>query len=178
VLLTLVCAVVMWRHTPGGFNEPALSSGADTEVVTWSRRARWIALAFVPSSLMLAVTAYISTDVAAVPLLWVIPLALYLITFVAAFSSYSPRVVSVCNRYLPLVLLFLAFLLMPEARLPLGGMAGTHLAAFTVLAILCHGCLAADRPSPAHLTDFYLSQAIGGALGGVFNTLLAPVLFK
>ena len=178
VLLTLVCAVVMWRHTPGGFNEPALSSGADTEVVTWSRRARWIALAFVPSSLMLAVTAYISTDVAAVPLLWVIPLALYLITFVAAFSSYSPRVVSVCNRYLPLVLLFLAFLLMSEARLPLAGMAATHLAAFTVLAILCHGFLAADRPSPAHLTDFYLSLAIGGALGGVFNTLLAPVLFK
>jgi hypothetical protein len=108
----------------------------------------------------------------------VIPLALYLITFVVAFSSYSPRVVSICNKYLPLVLLFLAWQLMSEARLPLPAMAATHLVAFTVLAILCHGFLAADRPSPAHLTDFYLSLAIGGALGGVFNTLLAPVLFK
>ena len=66
---------------------PATGRGA-SETVTWSRRARWIALAFVPSSLMLAVTAYLSTDVAAVPLLWVIPLALYLITFVVTFSTY------------------------------------------------------------------------------------------
>jgi hypothetical protein len=178
LVLTLVCAVVMWRRAPVDIRANTSSTDVDTEHVTWRRRGRWIVLAFVPSSLMLAVTAYISTDVAAVPLLWVIPLALYLITFVLAFSSYSPRVVSVCNKYVPLVLLFLAWQLMSEARLPLPAMAATHLVAFTVLAMLCHGFLAADRPSPAHLTDFYLSLAIGGALGGVFNTLLAPVLFK
>src|SRR6185503_11864386 len=156
---------------------PAASSGEDADIVTWSRRARWIALAFVPSSLMLAVTAYISTDIAAVPLLWVIPLAIYLITFVVTFSSYSPRVVSVCNRLFPLVLLYLTWLLTSEARLPLAAMTAMHLVAFFYLAVLCHGYLSADRPSTTHLTDFYLSLAVGGALGGVFNSLLAPLLF-
>ncbi len=154
----------------------AADAGADP--VTWSRRVRWIALAFVPSSLMLAVTAYLSTDIAAVPLLWVIPLALYLITFVVTFSAYSARVVAVCDRFFPLVLLYLTWLLVSEARLPLVPMAATHLVAFFVIAILCHGALAADRPATTHLTDFYLSLAIGGALGGVFNSLLAPLLFK
>ena len=177
VVLTIICAIVMWRrvsvvatHSPAAVEEGA---GA----VTWSRRVRWIALAFVPSSLMLAVTAYLSTDVAAVPLLWVIPLALYLITFVVTFSTYSTRVVAVCNRFFPLVLLYLTWLLVSEARLPLAPMAATHLIAFFVIAIVCHGALAADRPAATRLTDFYLSLAIGGALGGVFNSLLAPVLF-
>src|SRR5688500_2723938 len=178
VTLTLVCAVVMWRRTPGAFSEPAESSGADIEVVTWTRRARWIALAFVPSSLMLAVTAYISTDIAAVPLLWVIPLAIYLITFVVTFSSYSPRAVSLYSRFFPVVILYLTWMLVGEARLPLAAMAATHLVAFFVLALLCHGYLAADRPSPTDLTDFYLSLAVGGALGGLFNSMLAPLVFK
>jgi hypothetical protein len=178
VSLTLVCAIVMWRRTPGAFSEPAASSEADSEVVTWSRRARWIALAFVPSSLMLAVTSYISTDIAAVPLLWVIPLAIYLITFVLTFSSYSPRVVSVCNRFFPLVLLYLTWLLTSEARLPLAAMTAMHLVAFFYLAVLCHGYLSADRPSTTHLTDFYLSLAVGGALGGLFNSIVAPLIFN
>ena len=76
------------------------------------------------------------------------------------------------------MLLYLTWLLVSEARLPLAPMAATHLVAFFVLATLCHGALAEDRPSTAHLTDFYLSLAIGGALGGVFNSLLAPLLFR
>ena len=178
VLLTMTCAVVMWRRAPGDIRATAPSADVEAERVTWGRRARWISLAFVPSSLMLAVTAYISTDVAAVPLLWVIPLALYLITFVVTFSSYSPRAVSLYNRYFPLVLVYLTWQLVSETRLPLPVMAATHLVAFFVIAILCHGFLAADRPAPSHLTDFYLSLAIGGALGGVFNSVLAPLLFK
>src|SRR6185295_19590359 len=101
-----------------------------------------------------------------------------LLTFVVTFSAYAPRVVSFCNRFFPLVLLYLTWLLVSEARLPLAPMAATHLLAFFVLAILCHGFLSADRPSPAHLTDFYLSLSVGGALGGVFNTLVAPLLFN
>ncbi len=175
VVLTVVCAIVMWRRTAGA---AAPASAADpTEDVTWGRRLRWIALAFVPSSLMLAVTAYLTTDVAAVPLLWVIPLALYLITFVVTFSTYATRFVAVCNRFFPLVLLYLVWLLASEARLPLPPMAASHLIAFFVIATLCHGALASDRPATSRLTDFYLSLAIGGALGGVFNTLVAPVLF-
>jgi hypothetical protein len=94
------------------------------------------------------------------------------------FSSYSPRAVSLYNRYFPLVLVYLTWELVSETRLPLPALAATHLVAFFVIAMLCHGFLAADRPPSSHLTDFYLSLAIGGALGGVFNTLLAPLLFK
>ncbi|HVG53471.1 MAG TPA: fused MFS/spermidine synthase [Vicinamibacterales bacterium] len=177
LVLTLVCAVVMVARAP----RVAEASPQDTpggEVVTWGRRARWIALAFVPSSLMLAVTAYISTDVAAVPLLWVIPLALYLITFVITFSSWSGRVVAFCDRFFPLVLVYLIWLIAGEARPPLAPMAAAHLLAFFVIAMLCHGALAENRPATSHLTDFYLSMAVGGALGGIFNSLVAPMLFR
>jgi hypothetical protein len=176
--LTVVCAAVMWRRAQA-VNGPS-SDQADTsaEVITWRRRARWVALAFVPSSLMLAVTAYLSTDVAAMPLLWVIPLALYLATFVITFSTYSTRSMAVCVRVFPFALLYLTWLMLSEAPLPLAVTAGTHLAAFVVIAVLCHGTLAHDRPSTAYLTDFYLSLSVGGALGGVFNSLLAPLLFR
>jgi spermidine synthase len=175
VVLTVVCAIVMWRRAPREAEVRTAAPG--TDIVTWGRRARWIAFAFVPSSLMLAVTAYLSTDIAAVPLLWVVPLALYLITFVITFSAFAPRVVSVCERFFPLVLLYLVWLITSEARLPLAPMTATHLLAFFVVATLCHGALAKDRPAPSHLTDFYLSLSVGGALGGVFNSLLAPMLF-
>jgi spermidine synthase len=176
VLFTVVCAVVMWRRTIGVAGTTP-EAATDQEHVTWGRRLRWIALAFVPSSLMLAVTAYLTTDVAPVPLLWVIPLALYLITFVVTFSGYAARVGAVCARIFPLVLLYLTWLLTSEARLPLAPMAATHLVAFFVLAMMCHGALADDRPATSHLTDFYLSLAVGGALGGVFNTIVAPLVF-
>jgi spermidine synthase len=178
VALTVLCSVVMWRRTTAANDRPTTAEPADEPSVTWRRRARWIALAFVPSSLMLAVTAFLSTDVAAVPLLWVVPLALYLLTFVLTFSPSATRLVAVCDRYFPLLLMYLVFFLVSEARLPLGAMAAAHLLAFLVIAILCHGALAQDRPSASHLTDFYLSLAMGGALGGVFNSLIAPVLFN
>jgi hypothetical protein len=177
VALTLLCAVVMWRRAPRSIRiTPERIS--DTDVVTWKRRARWIALAFVPSSLMLAVTAYLSTDVAAIPLLWVLPLGLYLMTFVIAFSRYSTGVMRFCRELFALVILYLTWHLVSEVRLLLIPMIVTHLFTFFVIAMLCHGTLAEDRPAPAHLTDFYLALAIGGALGGVFNSVLAPVLFN
>jgi len=174
--LTVVCALVMWRRAPA-VAAPS-NDDASTSAITWRRRTWWIALAFVPSSLMLGVTAYLSTDVAAMPLLWVIPLALYLVTFVITFSTYSTRALAVGVRVFPFALLYLTWLILSQAPLPLAATAATHLIAFFVIAILCHGTLAHDRPSTAHLTDFYLSLAVGGALGGVFNSLLAPLLFR
>ena len=178
VAVTVVCAIVMWRRAPEAVTGAADRTDEVREVVPWGRRLRWTALAFVPSSLMLAVTAYLSTDVAAVPLLWVIPLALYLITFVITFSGYGRRTVAVCARYFPLILLVLTFLIVSETQLPLVSMAGAHLIAFFVIAILCHGTLAEERPATSHLTGFYLSLSVGGALGGVFNSLLAPLMFR
>ena len=110
VMLGLVgaCAWVALRRAGDRASrapEPVAPTGSQAAPVTGMRKARWVLLAFVPSSLMLAVTAYLSTDIAAVPLLWVIPLALYLVTFVVTFSAYAPRVVAVCHVAFPLILL-------------------------------------------------------------------------
>jgi len=135
-------------------------------------------LAFVPSSLMLAVTTYLSTDVAAVPLLWTVPLSLYLLTFVLAFGSSSRSVTALADRALPLFALPLTLFMVVAVRIELWMAIPVHLLAFTAVALLCHGRLADDRPPPESLTEFYLWTAFGGMLGGLFNTLAAPVLFN
>ena len=174
-VLAGACAIVAWRGT-----EAAASAGAfDEEVSPSSRqRARWVALAFVPSSLMLAVTTYISTDIAAVPLLWVVPLGLYLLTFVAAFSSRTEALRRHARVAFPLLLVPLALLMCTGAKLPQALMFVPHVLAFVTAAFLCHAELADGRPSPAHLTEFYLWISFGGMLGGLFNVLAAPFLFK
>jgi hypothetical protein len=155
--------------------EPA---AAPVEALTWRRRAIWIALAFIPSSLMLAVTTFFSTDVAPVPLFWIAPLALYLLTFVVAFSGRSASWQSVADRFIPLVVLPLVVLMIVGGRIPLWEAIPLHLTAFTMAALVCHGRLALDRPAPVHLTEFYFWIAFGGMLGGLFNTLAAPLLFS
>jgi hypothetical protein len=127
---------------------------------------------------MLAVTTYFSTDIAPVPLFWIAPLALYLLTFVVAFSAGSASARSIADRFMPLVVLPLVVLMIAAAGIPLVLAIPLHLAAFTMAALVCHGRLAADRPAPTHLTEFYFWIAFGGMLGGVFNTLAAPLLFS
>ena len=141
------------------------------------RRMAWIAMAFVPSSLMLGVTTYISTDIAAVPLLWVMPLSLYLITFMIAFSPRNPLTLPRLAALLPIAVVALSITLSGAVRLPLGMLVGVNLAVFFVAALLAHARLAADRPSVRYLTEFYLLLAVGGALGGLFNALVAPAIF-
>ncbi|HJZ74761.1 MAG TPA: fused MFS/spermidine synthase [Vicinamibacterales bacterium] len=150
----------------------------DDSRITWEQRATWTALAFVPSSLMLAVTTYFSTDIAPVPLFWIAPLALYLLTFVVAFSTRSAAARSFSDRFIPLLVLPLVILMVAGAGFSLWGAIPLHLAAFTMAALVCHGRLAAGRPAAAHLTEYYFWIAFGGMLGGVFNTLAAPVLFS
>jgi hypothetical protein len=137
-----------------------------------------MALAFIPSSLMLAVTTYFSTDIAPVPLFWIAPLALYLLTFVAAFGTRAASVRSIADRFMPLAVLPLVLLMVARLGLPLALAIPLHLGAFTLAALVCHGRLAAIRPHPAHLTEFYFWIAFGGMLGGMFNTLAAPLLFS
>ena len=158
---------------------PALSAAQGIAATpAWERRATWTALAFIPSSLMLAVTTYFSTDIAPVPLFWIAPLALYLVTFVVAFSTRSASVRSIADRFMPLLALPLVVLMIAGASLPLSLAIPLHLVAFTMAALVCHGRLAADRPATIHLTEFYFWIAFGGMLGGLFNTLLAPLLFS
>ena len=139
--------------------------------------ARWIALALVPSSLLLGVTSYLSTDVAAVPLLWVVPLSLYLLTFVVAFATRPPIPHWLVVWLQPALTLPLVVMLVWGTNRPLWMLGALHLAVFFVTALMCHGELARTRPPAEQLTAFYLWISVGGALGGAFNVLLAPRIF-
>lgn len=142
------------------------------------QRTRWVVLSFLPSSLLLGVTSHLSTEVAAIPLMWVVPLTLYLATFVLVFARRPWIRADLLRRVFPILLVPLVMLFDLHATEPVGGLAVLHLAVFFVAALLCHGNLAASRPAAENLTGFYLWLAVGGALGGIFNGLVAPLIFS
>ena len=151
-----------------------------TGAVTWTRVLRWVALAFVPSSLMLGATTYITTDIAAIPLLWVAPLALYLLSFIIVFSRVPAWVHKGMVLVLPLLVLTLLFFMLSEMKTSSHWIAwslGLHLTTLFVVSMVCHGELARDRPAPKYLTGYFLWMSVGGVLGGLFNGLLAPLIF-
>ena len=160
------------------FDEMPVASRESAERLTVWRRVRWVLLSFVPSSMLLAVTTYLSTDVASIPLLWIVPLALYLLTFVIVFAR---KIVIFRHSFAvwlqPPFLLILAVAIALMMQRSVTALAPTHLAAFFLTALVCHGELAKDRPSVSHLTEFYLWMSVGGMLGGVFNVLVAPHVF-
>jgi hypothetical protein len=184
-LLTLLvggCAVTVLLTKPAqpnvaGAAEPPPEAAAP-EVLTPLRRLRWIAYSFVPSSLLLGVTAYITTDVAPIPLFWVVPLALYLATFILVFAKRPPLSHRLMVRVLPFAATATIMMLLVQASTPMSLILLVHLATFFLAAMVCHGDLAADRPGPTHLTEFYLWVSVGGVLGGVANGLIAPVIFS
>lgn len=146
--------------------------------IAWPRLSLWVFLSFVPCSLMLGVTFYISTDVAATPLFWVLPLALYLLSFVVTFES-KPLI-----SHAWVVRNTLIFLLFPIISFIFGiqqisavQIIIAHLLGFFMLALLCHGELVRIRPEARQLTTFYFCLALGGVLAGIFNGLVAPRLF-
>ncbi|MFN0133495.1 MAG: fused MFS/spermidine synthase [Phycisphaerales bacterium] len=142
-------------------------------------RLLWLLLAAIPSSLTLGVTQHLSTDVAAAPLLWVIPLSIYLLSFMIAFGSRPLLNTFNLARLAPLVIVTLVLAsLVRGFRLPTSALTAIHLLTLALLATLCHSLLARRRPDPARLTEFYLYLALGGVLGGAFNALLAPTLFN
>ncbi len=144
----------------------------------WALRARWIFLAAVPSGLLIAVTAHISTDVAAAPLLWVLPLSLYLLTWVLVFQSRP----LLPHRWMlmaqPLAVAGVVILLAIGGEQNLLLMLGGHLVCFFVIAMACHGELARSRPAARYLTGFYVALSLGGMVGGLFAGLIAPFAFS
>ena len=136
----------------------------------------WVWLAFIPSGLMLATTLFITTDIMPMPLLWVIPLGLYLLSFTVAFSSRG-GVASLIAIVAPYLLVPAALALFIGQRLPLTITAAILLAALFAIAVACHLRIYQSRPEPRQLTGFYLAVAIGGALGGIFCALVAPLIF-
>lgn len=233
----------------------ATASGNSTEETptpaNWTR-ARWVALAFIPSSMMLGTTTYLTTDIAAIPLLWILPLGLYILSFILVFSQI-PNSVYLAGVLVTPIILLLRSLDLPEMpafgldgivgwleeagqtlkkdaslsffqvlyglglvlfvglffkshnRIRLGmflllplllsfalfqyqikstldlreyEVIGLHLGLLFTTAMLCHGEMARTRPAASHLTEFYLWMSLGGVLGGMFNALFAPLLFK
>jgi hypothetical protein len=138
---------------------------------------RWLLFAVLPSSLLLSVTTYLTTDVAAIPLLWVVPLVLYLTSFMLTFARRPPLPHRWLVRVLPVAAVLGAVTLLVEATEPLALLLLVHLVVLFVVAMVCHGELARLRPEAAQLTRFYFWLAAGGALGGVFNGLVAPLAF-
>jgi spermidine synthase len=177
-VLTIACAIVLWvsgRTTV--VPEPA-DGERDGGALTARDRLRWIALSFVPSSLLLGATTYITMDIAAVPLLWVLPLATYLLTFILVFGRWPLRLHRwTTSLTVPAVLLTI-FFMVSELKTQIWMTILWHLLMLLVVALACHGELARRRPSPAHLTEFYLLIAVGGVLGGLFNALVSPVVFN
>ncbi len=150
---------------------------ADSERPSAASRLKWIALSALTASLLASVTAHLSTDIAPMPLLWVVPLALYLLTYIITFARWPERARLTVGRLAPMAICFSTIALLSHATEPMAVVATIHLAGLTLVCLLCHGELAASKPVPQRLTDFYLCLALGGVLGGSVNAIVAPLLF-
>ena len=185
VLVALCLAAVAWGRRRGTAPLPVqaaetkdVAPALDDRPLTWRRRARWVLLAAIPSTWMLAVTSYFTTVIRPIPLLWVIPLALYLFSFAIVFAR-KPLVSRYwLNRIFPFYALPLLGMILLGGGGPFWPLAALHFGAFFLAALLCHGELAADRPHPRHLTEFYWWLAVGGAAGGLLTAVVAPVIFN
>jgi hypothetical protein len=172
-----LCAALIWnRH---GIPAP-VATGRDEAPLDrgrWKQRLRWIALAFVPSSLMLGVTTELTADVPAIPLFWVLPLALYLISFILVFARKQRISLEWMTRRLPFLILSSLIPTVSQTKFPLVLLLLLYLLVLFAVAIVCHGELARSRPEVDRLTEFYLLISVGGVLGGIFNSILAPIAF-
>lgn len=177
--LLVACGAGVWRQRRiqvSGSHPPYSATSIDAVQDTPTRRTRlwWFLLAFAPSSLMLGVTQHITSEIAAAPLLWLVPLMIYVLTFIIAFARRQRVPARAIDRIQPLavILLLLVWPLNDVKSVLL-----VHLTVFAVTAMMCHAELARMRPTVRHLTSFYLWLSIGGAAGGAFNALVAPVVF-
>jgi hypothetical protein len=177
IALIAACGVLLLR-SPVSNDVHMQAEDSDAPAPPWLVRVRWIFLAAVPSGLLIAVTAHISTDVAAAPLLWVLPLSLYLLTWVLVFQSRPllPHKWMLMLQPLAIagVIVLLAFGGEQNLLLTLGG----HQLCFFVIAMACHGELARTRPAAKYLTGFYVALSFGGMIGGLFAGLIAPFTFS
>ncbi|MBM4262922.1 MAG: hypothetical protein FJ145_16015 [Deltaproteobacteria bacterium] len=178
VLLLLLCAGPLLRaKSVVPQIDPATTTAIVNEPLSLWRRLRWLLWSFAPSTLLLGVTTYVTTDVASVPLFWIVPLSLYLLSFVLAFARPRWAIHSLTVRLQGLLVCVSVVNYFAEAvKLP-WLVAGLHLITFFVTAVVCHGRLAGDRPPTQYLTEFYLWISLGGMLGGLFNSLIAPRIF-
>lgn len=172
VVAVAACGGMMWRTASAHVAKKETSKSADDP---W---LRWLLLSFAPSSLLMSVTTAVTTDIAPVPLLWVVPLALYLLTFIIAFAGrqYIPHKFVVLLA--PIASLALFFVIFNKSERPWSLVLTIHLLVFFVISLACHGELARLKPPTERLTNFYLILSAGGMLGGLLNAVIAPVVFQ
>ena len=154
------------------------TSESKTDQNIWLQRLYWLALAFVPSSLLVGATTHISTDVAAAPFLWAPPLIVYIGSFIVVFSNAGPSALKSSTKALPFAVAAVLMFLPGTLGSPTMVQFAFDLIVLTLAAIVCHGAMAEDRPEVGRLTEFYLIMSLGGVLGGGFNALVAPVIFN
>ena len=173
---------------PKGFGRapgtPDPSIALPSDEMTFGRRFRWIMLAAIPSSLMLGITTHITTDLSPQPMFWLVPLFLYLVSFILVFMRWpivwTDKAHTIVVWIQPI---FLGLMIFSDVMHWTGDTSLLlmaiffHVMGFFTTALVCHGELVKDRPSTKHLTEFYLLMSVGGAVGGIFNALIAPVLF-
>lgn len=170
-ILIAACALVVAR-APARLE----ASPQRSEPTSWRQRLRWFAYAAIAAAYLTGVTQFITTDVTPAPLLWVVPLVLYLASFVLVFArKLRPRHATMC-RVLPLPAAITAFTIVSETIRPAGMIVLLHLITFFLAALVCHGALADERPSAHGLTEFYLWMSAGGVGGGLVVALAAPAL--
>jgi hypothetical protein len=172
--LVISCGVLVWRLSASA--RSTLQTVEPGDNVSTGKRIQWLLLSFVPSALLLALTTHLSQVIAPVPLLWVLPLALYLLSFIIAFAELPKMVFAYFSGAFPVVLLYLIYSMFVRAPSK-GLLVGTHLLVFLVIAVVLHGKLARLRPAASRLTEFYLWMSLGGCLGGYFIAFVVPLIF-
>src|SRR5580698_4999585 len=177
IVLIAACGALLLR-APASAAVDVLAADSAAPAPAWMLRLRWIFLAAVPSGLLIAVTAHISTDVAAAPLLWVLPLSLYLLTWVLVFQSRPLLPHKWILMLQPLAIAGVVVLLAIGGEQNLLLTVGGHQLCFFVIAMACHGELARTRPAAKYLTGFYVALSFGGMVGGLFAGLIAPYAFS
>ena len=169
------CGVLMLRTMRS--NE-VVAEDVPVAAPSWQQAARWIVLAAVPSALLISVTAHISTDIAAAPFMWVIPLALYLVTFVIVFQTRPILPHKWMIAIEPVFIVALVGVIVFDIRGYLFGILALNVVAVFVITLVCHGELSRTKPDARHLTAFYMWMSAGGVIGGIFAGLIAPNVFS
>ncbi len=174
-LLVLVCARAIWA---GRNAEASADAAAESAApITWRQRLYWIALSAVPSGLMLSTTSHLTTDLMAMPLIWVIPLGLYLLSFSVAFAD-NRFLANVISQIAPAVLILGgASVFMIWGKAAYAGL-GVSIGLLFVIAVALHAEMYRTRPDASRLTEFYLMMSVGGVIGGFFCAIVAPLLFN
>lgn len=168
------CALLVRDAGQAGVTQEA----TNTAKRTGGRPIDWIVLGCIPSGLLVAVTAHISTDVAAAPFLWVLPLALFLLTFVFAFRTRPLISLRLQGWLVPILGAITLTLIILPISLPVWAKLTPHLVFYFFAALYCHSLLYERRPDAERLTTFYLMMSLGGVLGGIFASLAAPMAFS